>query len=452
MNLTQSDELIRKKIHAILGTDKQLISKAQVRIYTSTSESENNENNLIQHNDEWLYSNLEGIFCYVLDFQKKCRYFRLYENTSFQLLFHMDIYQNFSSFYTVVDPLFHCFEVNNIFIGLKFEDPNVANNFYLMINKLNDQIVKMMLDSESIKVKESKKERKKKFYENCDILKKNFGGENKYNKDYCEDGAQICKPSFYDLLNFMSYNRETKEFEVGAVPKEFRNLFKNMGIKKHQLKRADTTLTFFKYFIEQMDVLETVDRRKISNVSDFDEEDEKTEDSNSVNDLETKNSTLYSDNASLFGESSNSLMSNKNEINNLNNSNNKGTSLDVNVKNNNINNNFININKGSAANTTNFSNSNASVNSNNNNQQKEINHKSVIPPVPSIPNIPKPLSIPLAPPINKNIPIPPPIKNIPIAPPLNKDIGNTNNQLNVNKLLKIALNILFNFLFFLINE
>lgn len=277
MNLTQSEELIRKKILTILGSDKQLISMAQVRLYTSTKETENSAENIIQNQDEWLYSNLEGNLCYVLDFSNKTRYLRLFENTTFQLLFHMEIYQNFSNFYSAVDQLFHCFEINNVFIGLHFSELNSANNFQLMIKKLNDQIVQMMLDSGSMKLKESRKEKKKKFFENCEILKKNFCAESKYSKEYCEDCMEICKPIFYELLNFMSYNRETKEFEVGSVPKEFRNLFKKMGIKKHMLKKADTTLNFFKYFIESLDKIESVSKRKISSLTEDDLVEEDTD-------------------------------------------------------------------------------------------------------------------------------------------------------------------------------
>jgi len=323
MNLTQSEELIRKKILTILGYDKQLISMAQAKLFTSTKETENSQENIICNNDEWLYSDLEGYLCYVLDFNKKCRYFRLYENTTFQVLFHMDIYQNFSNFYTQVEPLFHCFEINNIFIGFQFSELNSANNFQLMIKKLNDQIVQMMLDSENMKVKESRKERKKKFYENCEILKKNFGAENKYSRDYCEDCTEIKKPIFYELLNFMSYNRETKEFEVGNVPKEFRNLFKNMGIKKHMLKKADTTLNFFKYFIESLDVIETVNKRKISCLSYDDEEEDldKIDEDNNICTEASSNydehiSTVHSENKSIIsGISGNANIIIKNNVN-----------------------------------------------------------------------------------------------------------------------------------------
>jgi len=318
MNLSQSEELIRKKILTILGSDKQLISMAQVRLYTSSKETNNSEEeDLFINNDEWLYSNLEGIFCYILDFSKKCRYFRLFENTTFQLLFQMEIYQNFSNLYIAVDPQFHCFEINNFFIGLQFSDLNSANNFHLMIKKLNDQIVQMMLDSKGMKVKESRKEIKNKFYNNCEIIKKNFGAENKYNRDYCEDCMEIRKPIFYEMLNFMSYNREKKEFEVGNVPKEFRNLFKNMGIKKHMLKRADTTLNFFKYFIESIDVIETVNKRNSSDLSMEDDDDIEKEDID--NDISTEHgnenlSTMQSEYKSVISDNSHVNMQIKNNL------------------------------------------------------------------------------------------------------------------------------------------
>ena len=293
MNLNPSDELIRKKILTILGPETQLISKAKIKLYTSTNETENIIRNSITKKDEWIYSGLEGYICYILDFKTKTRYFRLFEYVTFELLFLMDIYEKFSNFYMALDPLFHCFEINNIFIGFKFEDINKANNFCLMIKKINDQMAQMMLDTENLRTKESKKEKRKKFYENCEILKKNFGAENKYNRDYCDDGIEICKPIFYELLNFLTYNREKKEFIVGNVPKEFKNLFKNMGIKKHELKQANTTLKFFKYFIENFNIENKVNKRRITDSSVEDEED-KFEDENLNNLKNIENNSIIS--------------------------------------------------------------------------------------------------------------------------------------------------------------
>lgn len=372
MNLTQSEELIRKKILTILGSDKQLISMAQVRLYTSTNETELSEENIIQNNDEWLYSNLEGNLCYVLDFSKKTRYLRLFENSTFQLLFHMEIYQNFSNFYTQIDPLFHCFEVNNIYIGLQFSELNSANNFQLMIKKLNDQIVQMMLESGSMKVKELRKEKKKKFLENCEILKKNFCAEGKYGKEYCEDCMDICKPIFYELLNFMSYNRETREFEVGTVPREFRSLFKNMGIKKHMLKKADTTLNFFKYFIESLDKIENVSKRKISGFSEDEEEE---------NDLITEQSNISNENCSTMQSEDKSVISGISDL---------------------VSNNHINI----------------KVANNNNNYDKDCNEKNL-----NKNNIESngKCGLPKAPPVPKGFIPPAPKMNIPQA-----KVGNAN--------------------------
>jgi hypothetical protein len=292
MNQTQTDELTRKKIHSILGQSKQIICMADVRIYTTSKETENNENNISPNSDVWLYSNLEGNLCYILDSQKKTRYLRLYEPITFQLLFHMDVYENFSIFYTTIENNFHCFEFNNIFIGLYFLDTSQANNFSLMTKKLNDQIVQIMLESEN-KEKESRTEKKKRLVENINILKKKFKSEDKYSGDYCEDIMEINKPIFYDLLNFMSYNRNKKEFVVGNVPKEFKNLFKNIGIKKHQLKKADTTLSFFKYFIQSFDLIESKNKRKVSSLSESSDEeqiDENNDDDNNNNINDNNNS------------------------------------------------------------------------------------------------------------------------------------------------------------------
>lgn len=285
MNLSQSnshnnqvDELTRKKILAILGHSKQILCMGEVRIYTTNNETDYNQENTIPTGNEWLYSNLEGILCYILDTSNKSRYLRLFEPVTFQILFHAKIYQNFSNFYYTLDNKFHCFEYSNIFIGLYFFDESQANNFSLTTKKLNDQIVQIMLDSENKEI-ETRKGKKEKFHENIINLKKKLKSEDKYSHEYCEDVMEIHKPIFYDLLNFMSYDREKKEFNVGNVPKEFRNLFKNIGIKKKQLKKADTTLNFFKYFIESFALFDDPNARKISNLSDDSDDDEETNDS-----------------------------------------------------------------------------------------------------------------------------------------------------------------------------
>lgn len=319
--LTQTEELTRKKIHSILGQSKQIICMADVRIYTTSKESENNPNNNNENpiTDEWLYSNIEGNLCYVLDSQKKTRYLRLYEPITFQLLFHMDVYENFSNFYTTIENNFHCFEFNNIFIGLYFLDASQANNFSLMTKKLNDMIVQIMLESEN-KEKESRAQKKSRFIENINMLKKKFKSEEKYSDDYCEDIMEINKPLFYDLLSFMHYNREKKEFEVGNVPKEFKNLFKTIGIKKHQLKKADTTLSFFKYFIQSFDLINTKNQRKVSNLSDSSDEEILNESENYNNDR--KNTTFLNHlTKNKKEEFKNNKALNPNKPNNQNNNN-----------------------------------------------------------------------------------------------------------------------------------
>ncbi len=167
-------ELERRKILSILGPERDLIKISFVGIYTTNKDGE-----------KWLFSDLEGLLCFVLDYSMKTRYFIMFDADSFEKLFSFELYINFSNFYHTPLEEFHCFEVVNGFIGLRFNEINEANMFSLVVKKFDDNFVKMLFESHT--KANIKKDNKKKFLEDCALLKEKFEAKNTYDENYIED-------------------------------------------------------------------------------------------------------------------------------------------------------------------------------------------------------------------------------------------------------------------------
>jgi hypothetical protein len=244
-------ELERRKILSILGHDRELIQICFAGLYTTNKEAE-----------KWLFSDLEGLLCFVLDYQLRTRYFIMFDSNSFEKLFSFELYNNFSTYYHTPLEDFHCFEAGNGFIGFKFNDQKEASTFSLVVKKFEDNFVKMLFENQSLN-RNTKKEDKKKFHEDCALIKEKFQAKNSFDENYIEDGLEICKPKYFDLLNNITFDREKKEFKMGHIPPEFKKLFKNIGIKKSDFKNTQLALNIFKHFIEGMDNYEHIRRETV---------------------------------------------------------------------------------------------------------------------------------------------------------------------------------------------
>ena len=64
---------------------------------------------------------------------------------------------------------------------------------------------------------------------------------------------EIRKPRYFELLNNISFDREKKEFKIGKLPQEFKNMFKDIGIKKSDIKDPKCALNIFKNVIDILD-------------------------------------------------------------------------------------------------------------------------------------------------------------------------------------------------------
>ena len=240
-----------KKILTILGTHVEVIKIVNCAIYTTT-----------KNNETWLYSNLEGLLSFCLDYRDKTAKFIMFDKAEFVILFKMELYKNFINNYIKVVEDFHCFEFGNGFIGFKFPDSKDAKMLSLVIEKFDDNFIEMLVSNKTKKMTISRNDVKKKFHDSCAILKEIFNTTKNYDENYIEEGLEIIKPRHFELLNKISFNKEKKEFKIGHVSDEYKKLFRNVGIKKSDFKNPEIAMNIMKSVIDSIDDLDGKPRKK----------------------------------------------------------------------------------------------------------------------------------------------------------------------------------------------
>lgn len=249
-------ELEKRRILALLGEGSDLLKIASIKLYTTGKSGQN-----------WLYSDLDGLLCYVIDYQNKTRHLILYQFKTYEKLFQIELYKNFSKYYSVLSDDFHCFETNNGFIGLKFVDNCEAANFYQSVKKFDDNFINQLFKNN---FNYRRRDKYKKGGEYLVTLREKFMEDGLINEDIVksydakvfEEGVEICKPIYYELLNTIFYNKEKKVFNLQNIPKEVKSLFIKSGLKKKDLKNESLALNIFKAFIICFDQLQLRKKEK----------------------------------------------------------------------------------------------------------------------------------------------------------------------------------------------
>ena len=236
-------EIERKRLLAIIGQGNELQSIACAKIYTAGKDA-----------DYWLYSDLEGFLCYMLHKEDKTRYLCLYDTETYELLFKFELYKDFEKFYTSITDVFHCFEVNNGFIGLKFYDISEAKLFSVIVMKFNDEISKMLL---SINTTKKQGLNTQKSNEMIQIFKKklieDIVSKQDFNDDYIEEELDIVKPRQFELLNNIIFDREKQRFVIGEISNDLKKIFQKNGVKKSDFEDKGFALMIVKHFMMSYD-------------------------------------------------------------------------------------------------------------------------------------------------------------------------------------------------------
>lgn len=211
-----------RKIHAMMTEDKEVNIIAGCKIYTSGVQGK-----------EWLYSDLEGMLVFILDYQNKARYLTVYDSFSFEVLFQYELYTDFSCHYLKLAPDFRCFEIEGGFIGLQFDLVKEATELDFMLKKIEGFLLDSLFDSRPVAKHYEDIESKMRKY--TKVIKNSLSMESNYDETYAEDGIEINKPRSFEILNNISFNRETKQFEIGEISEELKIVFIEAGIRKKDL-------------------------------------------------------------------------------------------------------------------------------------------------------------------------------------------------------------------------
>jgi len=407
-------KLEKKKILAILGSNREMYKMCSAKIYTSSREGES-----------WLYSDLEGFLCFVLDYNIKTRFFVMFDPTTYERLFQFELYNNFEREYQKLADDFFCFEVGNGFIGFKFDDSKEASELHDIIKKFNDFLVDNLFDAnlKSNNVYNFKKQEIIVSY--LEIIKEKFSAaKNKFNEDYIEDGMEIRKPRYFELLNNIAFDREKKEFKIGKLPQEFKNMFKNIGIKKSDIKDPKSALNIIKNVIDildnQADDQETA--HKFGNA--FKKTIAKIKNKKKGSIASTQNASgpininkAYGEDINLLAGNDNFTQNTENHIPNSNSIQNSDTNTDAN-HNTNINKNIPDIPRAPKLPNINIQTKPPAINISGINstqtplQADPINTPTQIPSIPSVPKVPAIPAVPLIP----SVPKVPKIQSVIIIP------------------------------------
>jgi dsDNA-binding SOS-regulon protein len=243
-------------------------------------------------NNYWLYSGLEGFFCFILDFKEKRKFFVLYDLNNFEVLFKFELFCKFEPFYKPLSNKFHCFETDKGFIGINFVSNAEADSFEKCVRKyddnLTDQFIKKNINRRKDKYKKGKEYLailKNKF---CDIFEnkisqqKNSAHENRDNNNLVKiekikifnfedfdksiNDTEIFKPRFDKILLKITYDKEKKLFNLQNIPTNLKNLFKKSGIKNSDFKNQSLALNIFKFFLKIFDELQNYKKNKTQNL------------------------------------------------------------------------------------------------------------------------------------------------------------------------------------------
>jgi hypothetical protein len=250
-------EFEKRRILSVLSDSRDLMEIASAKIYTNSKEGLS-----------WLYSDIEGFLCYLIDYQEKVQLLILYDFITYEKLFQFELYSEFPNYYSKLTNDFHCFETDNGFVGLKFLNQAEADAFSNRVEKFDsmNQLFKKFLQR-----------RKNKYMigsHNVTIIKEKFIKDNPSldKNDSCEvdqnillEGIEINKPSYYHFLDCITYDSYRRIFRVQDVSPDLKKLFKLSGLKKSDFKNESLALNIFKHLALCYDALQAKkkDKRKL---------------------------------------------------------------------------------------------------------------------------------------------------------------------------------------------
>lgn len=109
-----------------LTGDSQVLIATVAKLYTNDGTNHN-----------WLYSNLAGAFCIVVDPDLHAVLLRLYDLNSYEVLFETELYYDFNDYLLELNSCFYCFPIEAGQIGISFAKAGEARNFAAKIRQVS---------------------------------------------------------------------------------------------------------------------------------------------------------------------------------------------------------------------------------------------------------------------------------------------------------------------------
>lgn len=179
------------KILSILPPNVELAAKANAKLFTSNVEGK-----------LWLYSDLEGILCFLLDYQNKCTKLALFDVYSFEKLFEYELYKDFSKFFTNLSSDFRCFEADAGFVGIQFDTDSEASIFDVAVKKFTGNLLDNIFQANVVTRKADEAAVKDKVKTYCKMIKQNWSSGSVVGQflQYQISSNCLC-PCLYHYLN-----------------------------------------------------------------------------------------------------------------------------------------------------------------------------------------------------------------------------------------------------------
>ena len=219
-------ELTKKKILSVIPPNLDMYGEIyNVKLYSCDKDGKN-----------WLYSDVEGFCCLLINEQSKLIYLTIFDPFSYEKLFQYELYNNFQKYLENLAPDFRSFEIDSGFLGIRFETEEDALGFESLIRRLSG-FKDELFGGKKNKKTDNEKQNNEKIKIYCDALKEKFACGDKYDEKYSEDGTTIYKHNNLKSLLNVSCDIETKQFTFGKISEELKEIFLTLGIKRKDLER-----------------------------------------------------------------------------------------------------------------------------------------------------------------------------------------------------------------------
>lgn len=234
---TSVPELKVKRIVSFLPNSQEINAAMMARIYTGDP-----------NGITWLDSRLDGILCFISDYQLKTFFIIMYDNFTFEKLFQYELYHESYKKAIICAPGFLSIEVEAGFLGFLFEKTEEADGFLGVLKKFGafgaNLFQGRMPGGESMKNID-----KAKTYLNN--IKERFITDEmkKYDENFADDGIEIVRSRNVEILGPIYYDETLGKFQFEDLTDELKMIFKMNGIKKKDLEDVELGYSIIKKII-----------------------------------------------------------------------------------------------------------------------------------------------------------------------------------------------------------